>query len=222
MMKQPKVRMKTAVSYQLLARSYFSYVRRFACLSFLTVAVLTSCKSSGRTESPSIFSTDETAQAAQVVASANDDLTKIKVLYKENEDKREDLKKAMEADNAEQVKKIADQVVYLINDGFDSAQSAIDKIEKAQEMQINDDYREYLRLKEESLKRELEAFENYRQAARTLRDNYDPKNAAMRDKVKEDFKNRVDTYRKLMEEARDYSHQANELAKAAVQRQQAQ
>ena len=128
----------------------------------------------------------------------------------------------MEADNAEQVKKTADEVVYLINDGFDSAQSAIDKIEKAQEMQVNDDYREYLRLKEESLKRELEAFENYRQAARTLRDNYDPKNAAQRDKVKEDFKNRVDNYRKLMEEARDYSNQANELAKNALRKQQGQ
>jgi tetratricopeptide (TPR) repeat protein len=186
----------------------------------LVTASVTSCRSSGRTDAPSIFSTDETPQAAQIVASANDDLTKIKVLYKDNEGKREDIKKAMEADNAEQVKKIADDVVYLINGGFDNAQSAIDKIEKAQEMQINDDYREYLRLKEESLKRELEAFENYRQAARTLRDNYDPKNAASRDKVKDDFKNRVDNYRKLMEEARDYSNQANEIAKSALQSQQ--
>jgi len=188
----------------------------------ISVLAIPACKSSGRTESPSIFSSDETAEAAQVVASANDDLTKIKVLYKDNENKREDLKKAMEADNAEQVKKIADEVVYLINDGFDNAKSAIDKIEKAQEMQVNDDYREYLRLKEESLKRELEAFENYRQAARTLRDNYDPKNGAMRDKVKEDFKNRVENYRKLMEEARDFSNQANELAKDALRKQQGQ
>ena len=188
----------------------------------ISVLAIPACKSSGRTESPSIFSSDETAEAAQVVASANDDLTKIKVLYKDNENKREDLKKAMESDNAEQVKKIADEVVYLINDGFDNAKSAIDKIEKAQEMQVNDDYREYLRLKEESLKRELEAFENYRQAARTLRDNYDPKNGAMRDKVKEDFKNRVENYRKLMEEARDFSNQANELAKDALRKQQGQ
>ena len=180
------------------------------------------CKSSGRSDGPSLFTSDETAQAAQIVASANDDLTKIKVLYKENEGKREEIKKAMEVDDASQVKKVADDVVYLINDGFDNAKSAIDKIEKAQEMQVNDDYREYLRLKEESLKRELEAFENYRQAARTLRDNYDPKNAAMRDKVKEDFKNRVENYRKLMEEARDYSNRANELAKDALRRQQTQ
>jgi len=194
-----------------------------AKILLISLLTMTACKSSGRTDSPtSIFSSDETAEAAKIVASANDDLTKIKVLYKDNENKREDLKKAMEADNAEQVKKTADEVVYLINDGFDSAQSAIDKIEKAQEMQVNDDYREYLRLKEESLKRELEAFENYRQAARTLRDNYDPKNAAQRDKVKEDFKNRVDNYRKLMEEARDYSNQANELAKNALRKQQGQ
>ena len=193
---------------------------KFVLISLLA---MTACKSSGRTDAPtSIFSSDETADAAKIVASANEDLTKIKVLYKDNEDKREDLKKAMETDNAEQVKKIADQVVYLINDGFDSAQSAIDKIEKAQEMQVNDDYREYLRLKEESLKHELDAFENYRQAARTLRDNYDPKNAAQRDKVKEDFKTRVENYRKLMEQARDYSNQANELAKDALRKQQGQ
>ena len=192
-------------------------------LILIALVATAACKSSGRADSPtSIFSSDETAEAAKIVASANDDLTKIKVLYKDNENKREDLKKAMETDNAEQVKKIADEVVYLINDGFESAQSAIDKIEKAQEMKVNDDYREYLQLKEESLKRELDAFENYRQAARTLRDNYDPKNAAQRDKVKEDFKNRVENYRKLMEQARDYSNQANELAKDTLRKQQGQ
>ena len=195
---------------------------RFPTILIISIVTFAACKSSGRSDSTSIFSSDETAEAAKVVASANEDLTKIKVLYKDNEGKREDLKKAMEADNAEQVRKIADEVVYLINDGFDEAKNAIDKIEKAQEMQINEDYREYLRLKEESLKRELEAFENYRQAARTLRDNYDPKNAAKRDKVKEDFKTRVENYRKLMEEARDYSNRANELAKDVLRRQQTQ
>ena len=199
------------------ANSYLSFL---GSMALIILVLLSSCKSSGRSDGPSIFSSDETAEAGKIVASANDDLTKIKVLYKENEGKREEIKKAMEVDDAARVKKIADDVVYLINDGFDEAQNAIDKIEKAQEMQINDDYREYLRLKEDSLKRELEAFENYRQAARTLRDNYDPKNAAMRDKVKDDFKDRVENYRKLMEEARDYSNRANDLAKDALRRQQ--
>lgn len=197
-----------------------TWSRYFGLSVLLVVLLITSCKSTGRSDAPSIFSSDQTADAAKVVSSANDELTKIKILYKENEGKREEIKKALETDNAEQVKKLADDVVGLINDGYNSAQSAVDKLEQAQEMQINDDYREYLRLKEESLKSEMEAFDSYRQAARTLRDNYDPKNAAMRDKVKEDFKNRVENYRKLMEEARDYSNRANEIAKAALQRQQ--
>jgi hypothetical protein len=205
---------KPANNHQLTAVSHFSIL--------LLMVLLPSCQSSGRSEGPSIFSSDETAEAGKIVASANDDLTKIKIIYKDNEGKREEIKKAMEVDDAKKVRELADSVNDLINNGFDEAQNAIDKIEKAQEMQINDDYREYLRLKEESLKRELEAFENYRQAARTLRDNYDPKNASMRDKVKEDFKNRVENYRKLMEEARDYSNRANDLAKDALRRQQQQ
>lgn len=200
-----------------------STVFRFSGSSVLLfVLFISSCKSTGRSDAPSIFSSDQTADAAKIVVSANDDLTKIKVLYKENEGKREEIKKALETDDAASVKKLADDVVGLINDGYNNAQSAVDKLEQAQEMQINDEYREYLRLKEESLKSEMEAFDSYRQAARTLRDNYDPKNAAMRDKVKEDFKNRVENYRKLMEEARDYSNRANEIAKDALQRQQNQ
>jgi len=209
---------RTVSSYQLPASSF-----SFWCLGLLAISLfISSCKSTGRGDAPSIFSSDQTADAAKTVVSANEDLTKIKVLYKENEGKREEIKKALETDDAATVKKLADDVVGLINDGYNNAQDAVDKLEQAQEMQINDDYREYLRLKEESLKSEMEAFDSYRQAARTLRDNYDPKNSAMRDKVKEDFKNRVENYRKLMEEARDYSNRANEIAKDALQKQQGQ
>lgn len=163
---------------------------------------------------------DETDEAVKLVASANEDLTRIKVLYDANEGKREELKKAMAANDAAATKKIADDVVYLINDGAADGNSAVEKIQKAQELQINDDYREYLRLKEESLKRQLAAFENYRMAAKMLRDSFDPKNTAAREKVKEEFKTRSDNYRKTMEEARDYSNRANELAKDALRRQQ--
>lgn len=191
-----------------------------SCLMIL-LAFSSACRRSGG--SIGILSPlDETAEAAAIVADANKDLTKIKVLYDQNEGKREDLKAAMEKNDVVEAKKIADEVLYLINDGTAFGKSAVEKIQKAQEMQINDDYREYLRLKEESLKRQLEAFENYRQAARILRDSYDPKNAAMRDKVKEEFKTRSENYRKIMEDARDYSNRANELAKDALKRQQGQ
>ena len=75
---------------------------------FLFIA--SACKSSGRTDAPSIFSSDETAEAGKVVASANEDLTKIKVLYKDNEDKREEIKKAKEVDDAKKVRELARDV----------------------------------------------------------------------------------------------------------------
>jgi hypothetical protein len=182
-------------------------------------AGLTSCKRSSGGTVDILGPSDETSEAAELILDANADLKKIKVLYENNEGKRDELKKAMETNDTAKVKKIADDVVYLINDGSENGKSAVEKIEKAQEMQINDDYREYLRLKEEALKRQMQAFEEYRQAARSLRDNYDPKNTQLRDKVKEEFKTRSENYQKIMEQARDYSNRANELAKDALKKQ---
>ncbi|HVQ55132.1 MAG TPA: hypothetical protein VMS29_00125 [Pyrinomonadaceae bacterium] len=180
------------------------------------------CRSSGGSGGFEILSSDETPEAAKLVQEANAELKKIKVLYDENEDKRQELKNALESDNKEEVKKISDNVVQIINEGFDSGKAAVEKIQQAEDMKINDDYKEYLRLKEAALMKQMEAFEQYRQAARTLRDNYDPKNAQQRDKVKADFTTRSENYQKIMEKARDYSNQANELYKDALRRQQQQ
>jgi hypothetical protein len=174
------------------------------------------CRSSGGSGGFEILSSDETPEAAKLVQEANAELKKIKVLYDENEDKRQELKNALESDNKEEVKKISDNVVQIINEGFDSGKAAVEKIQQAEDMKINDDYKEYLRLKEAALMKQMEAFEQYRQAARTLRDNYDPKNAQQRDKVKADFTTRSENYQKIMEKARDYSNQANELYKDAL------
>jgi len=183
--------------------------------------LLASCKSSANSPGSSIFGpADQTAQAAELVAQANQDLTKIKILYDQNEGKRLEIKKAMEANDTETAKRIANEVEKLINDGATYANDAIDKIQKAQEMEINDDYREYLRLKEQSLKLETDAFDNYRQAAKVLNENFDPKDTAKRDKVKVDFKEFSDKYLDTMERARDYSHRANELAKEVAEREQ--
>lgn len=183
--------------------------------TMLCVYILASCSSSGT--GGILGPVDETAAAGEIVADANQDLAKIKVMYEQNENKRDELKAAMEANDAEKTKKIADDVVFLIADGSAFAVSAVEKLQKAQTMQINDDYREYLQLKEQSLKMEIEAFDNYRQAAKLLRENYDPKNTVQREKVKVEFKTRSDNYAKKMEEAREYSTRANAIAKRASQ-----
>lgn len=194
-------------------------VATMACLLAILLSAV-SCRSTRTGEFEILGPADETDEAAKLVAEANQDLQKIKRLYKENEGKREDIKKALEGNNAEEVKKISDELVYIMNDGFDFGKNAVDKIEQAEDMKINDDYREYLRLKEEALKKQMEAFEEYRQAARTLRDQYEPKNALVRDKVTNEFKTRSENYSRIMEKARDLSTQANELAKDALRRQQ--
>jgi hypothetical protein len=168
---------------------------------------------------------DETKEAAKLVQDANKDLKQIKMLYETNEGeadkpgKRQQLKQALEANDAAQVRKVADEVNFIIVDGMNFAKTAIEKIQQAQEMNINAEYKDYLNLKELALKKQVDAFEQYRQASRSLRDNYDPQNDAIRAKVKIEFDDRTDKYRKLMEDARDFSSQANELAKDAIRRQ---
>jgi hypothetical protein len=192
-------------------------------LGIVICCAIISCRSSDGSGGFEILGpADETPEAGKIVQSANDDLKKIKVLYEENEDKRQELKSALEANSTAEVKKISDNVVQIINEGFDSGKAAVEKIQQAEDMKINDDYKEYLRLKESALLKQMEAFEQYRQAARSLRDNYDPKNAQLRDKVKADFTQRSENYQKIMEKARDYSNQANELYKETLKKQKEQ
>jgi hypothetical protein len=182
------------------------------CLSLLLL--FSSCQKSNQSESYDILNfSDETTAAAEQVADANEDLNKIKVIYKRNESKRDELKEAMKQNDAENVEKIANDVVYIFNDGMKLAEDAIEKIEKAEAMNTNADFKEYLNLKVESLRKQLEAFDNYREAARTLREGYDPKDDAQREKVKAIFAEKDANFQKKMEEARDLSNQANILAK---------
>jgi hypothetical protein len=197
---------------------------RIVVFTFLSSLMFAGCRSSSGTGGgfEILGPVDETNEAAKLVQEANADLKKIKVLYEENEGKRQELKSALEANKTEDVKKISDSVVQLINEGFDSGKAAVDKIQQAGDMKINEDYKQYLQLKESALMKQMEAFEQYRQAARTLRDNYDPKNAQLRDKVKADFETRSESYQKIMEKARDYSNQANELYKDTLKKQKEQ
>jgi hypothetical protein len=94
---------------------------------------------------------------------------------------------------------------------------AVKKIDEAKNLDINDDFREYLDLKENSLLKLMEAFELRRQIAIALRDGYDPKNVKQRDDVKAKFEEKDALFKKLQEEAQTASHKANLLAKEAAQ-----
>jgi hypothetical protein len=183
-------------------------------LFLIAAIVLSACKSSAGLIGP----VDETEEAGELVRSANADLKEIKKLYEKNENKREEIKQAIAADDVATVQKLSNEVNDLINQGTNLGKSALDKVEQAKDMNVNEDYAEYLRLKSNALREQLDAFDQYRQAARLLRDRFDPKNTQVREAVAAEFKERSENYQKLMEKARDHSSQANELAKEVLQR----
>ena len=180
----------------------------------LCATLFAACK---KTDSSDDFETsffsDDTTAAAELVTQANEDLNKIKLMYKKNEDQLEELQSAMKSNDIEKVKKITDDLVYVINDGMALGESAVEKLEKAEAMNINPEFKEYLDLKTQGLRKQLEAFEERRQAARLLRDVFGANDPAMIEKSKHGFKEKEDHFQKIMEEAREIGKKANDLAK---------
>ena len=172
------------------------------------------CKKTDTSEGFDVLNfSDDTTDAAQLVSQANEDLNKIKVMYKKNEIQREELLAAISAKDAEKVKKITDDLVYLINDGMALGEGAIEKISQAQQKNINADFKDYLSLKEESLQKQLTAFESRRQAVRLLRDSFGTNDPAAVEKAKLEFKEKEEFFAKTMEESKEISKKANDLAK---------
>lgn len=159
---------------------------------------------------------DQTQEAANLVGEANDKLKQIKKLFSENESRLEELKATMNNKDEKKVKEISDELIYQINNGTKLGGEAIEKIEEAQKMNVNDDFKNYLGLKTQSLRKYIEAFEERRELAKILRDRYDPKNVAQRDIVVEEFRKREEKFKEIMEEGRKSSEDANALAKESL------
>ncbi|MCY7345178.1 MAG: hypothetical protein LH614_03075 [Pyrinomonadaceae bacterium] len=186
-------------------------------LTFLFI--FSACKKSDNSDDfDTLFFSDDTTAAAELVADANEDLNKIKIMYKRNEVQLEELKAAMGDRDIEKVKKIADELVYVINDGMALGEKAVEKINRAEQMNINADFKEYLSLKEESLQKQLEAFENRRQAALLLRDVFGTANPAAIEKAKLGFKEKEEKFMKTLETSREINKKANELAKESAKK----
>jgi predicted RNA-binding protein with RPS1 domain len=156
---------------------------------------------------------DDTTAAAEIVSQANEDLNKIKVMYRKNEVYRDELISSMGEKDVEKVKKITEDFAYLINDAMKLGEEAVDKISRAQQMKIDAAFKEYLGLKEESLRKQLEAFESRRQALLLLRNVFGTNDPALVEKAKLEFKGKEESFAKTMEESKKISKKANEFAK---------
>lgn len=184
----------------------------FAAL--ICLFVFSACGKKDASEGFDILSfSDDTTDAAKLVEEANQDLNKIKILYKKNEVQLDELKAAMSGKDIETVKKITDDLVYVLNDGMSLGESAVEKIGKAQQKNIDADFKDYLSLKEESLRKQLEAFEHRRQAARLLRDSFGTADLKKYEEAIARFKEKEENFIKTMEESKVISKKANDLAK---------
>ena len=143
----------------------FKNLARFISLCLILVS-LSACQKNDASDSYDILQfSDDTTKAAELVSDANEDLNKIKIMYKKNETQSEELKSAMSGQDIEKVKTITANLVNIINDGTSLGQDALKKIEEAEAMNINADFKEYLELKAQSLQKQLDAFEHRRQAS---------------------------------------------------------
>ena len=185
------------------------------CLIFFMAACSGKNNSS---QSSSIFSSDETQEAGNLVIEANNLLKLIKQRFNDNEDRLDELQAALKAKDADKVKTIANELVTQINAGSDVGAEAINKLRIAKDKNINEDYKNYLDLKIQALEKYVLAFDERRQAAILLRDGYDPKNAANRDRVMVAFKEKDLKFKQIWEEAHELSDEANKLAKESLNR----
>lgn len=192
---------------------------KILCVALICLFALNACqKNAGGEEFDVLSFSDDTTAAAELVEQANADLNKIKIMYKKNESQLEQLQAAMSGKDIAAVKQITDDLVYILNDGMALAETAIEKINKAGQMNINADFKDYLSLKEESLQKQLEAFEHRRQAARLLRDSFGAADPAAIEKAKAGFKEKEENFIKTMEEAKAISKKANDFAKESARK----
>lgn len=191
--------------------------RDFLTILFIFLLLVLGCRKSETTtdsNSSSIFGpADQTEEAFGLVNDANTELKKIKVMYKENEEVKKELLEAMSNKEIDKVKKIADGLVIEINEGMNIGESAISKIEKAQELNINDTFKDYLSLKEQSLRKQLDAFKFRFDTAKYLRDNYGGRDKAEIEKAKATLKEQDENFQKYMQVAKEQTVKANKLYK---------
>lgn len=160
------------------------------------------------------LSGDQTAEAVKLVDEANrTDLRAIKRLYKKNERIVQDIAIAMKDDDVIKVRQLAKQASSAINEGLDHGEKAIRKIQQARELEINPNFKKYLQLKEDSLRKLVEAFELRQELAQAL-----SKDFVITDKdkillLKAEMMKREQEFHKIIKEGQDLSSEANQLAK---------
>ncbi len=155
---------------------------------------------------------DDTDRAVDLVHEANRNLKSIRVLYNKNNPKMQDLKSALNNKEIEKVKKITDELSLVIIDGYVLAENAKEKIDKAKDISgINNQFRDYLELKSESLELQIKAFNYRRDTAKLFRDEFGTKDPKQMEASKNQFLENEKKFADLISEAKKRSDQADKM-----------
>jgi hypothetical protein len=192
-------------------------MKKFLFIILFSILAFSACWKSDSTSSGfDIISTDEKDEAAKIINEANQDLKEVKTIYKANENKVAEIKAAMTNKEVEKVKSIANELVNQIVSGIVKAKDAVEKIQKAEDMDINETYKDYLNLKRRALEKQIEAFEQRKHLAQLIRDSFGGKDAAKIDLAQSLFTDKEKQFQKLMDDGKDLSEQANQVYKDSL------
>lgn len=156
--------------------------------------------------------TDETEKVVELVKKANEDLREIRKIQRANNGKLEELQQAMSARDTPAAQKILDELIVALGDGIALAETANAKISDATEKKTNDKFNEYLRLKDQALSKQIDAFKFRLQVAKDLREKFGATNADESEKAKAEFVRQEENFQKLWEAAEDLNDRATKLA----------
>jgi chromosome segregation ATPase len=150
-------------------------------------------------------------QANKLVSEANDELKKVKKIQDDSEAKIKELKSALDAKSVDGVRAALGDLIKMIDDGLGYGRTAADKVEEASKLKVDDIFKKYLDLKAQSFRTQIEAFEARKKAAQIFRDAYGSNDSARIEKAKEDFNKENEKYKRLLDQARDLSDEADKL-----------
>lgn len=196
------------VKFQTISKIILFVGLVFACLFFVNCG---DDKKDDSSEGSSIFS-DDTDRAVELVQEANRNLKSIKALYDENNPKVEELKTALNKKDVVKVKEIAEGLSLVIIDGYAFAENAKEKLDKAKELEgINDQFKQYLELKSESLDLQIKAFNYRRETAKLFRDEFGTEDTSKLDAAKTQFIENEKKFADLISQAKDRNDQADKM-----------
>ena len=156
---------------------------------------------------------DETGEANQLAGKANENLIKIGKIHKANAKKLDDLQDAMRERDTARTQQILEELINAIEEGLSLGELAYTRVSEAAGKKTNEIFSEYLRLKKEALRKQIDAYEFRLKVARDLRDKFGSNKPEEIERAKSDFAVNQENFQKLWDAAEDLNDRANRLAR---------